>query len=459
MTIGERIAQKRKENNLSQEALGEALGVSRQSISKWESNNALPEIEKLIAMSKLFSVSVGWLLGVEETEQRAETDEGGAAESAPEDSGELSEQQLKMVEEIVSRYIAAQPKPQTLSPRRRRIVKVCIVAAAVCLAMGLFWLSSQMDQMENQYNNLQYALDRVTDSVNSQIGSIGSRVEEILQSQNNLTADYAVDWVETDIPAGTVTISAWAVPKTYREGMTASFLAVCGGETLEIPAELTEGQTFSAAFDCPLVDDIQVSVVFQSGDTRETQFLQDFYDLYIETVPMVNVFDGWRLDDVTMEGGSLKIPTNVLWYHVEDTNYYGERDNVTEVTQVRVGLFQNRELVAWGEPIEQPSNYHGFEACDFVQFDPVSLSVEQGDLLCYALVVTDEYGRTTVRGGEEYVVTGASGEDGEQAVPEEDENGGAPSVQVPNALETTGLIYIYNYDDPDDWGLTGYRYR
>ena len=124
MTIGERIAQKRKENNLSQEALGEALGVSRQSISKWESNNALPEIEKLIAMSKLFSVSVGWLLGVEETEQRAETDEGGAAESAPEDSGELSEQQLKMVEEIVSRYIAAQPKPQTLSPRRRRIVKV-----------------------------------------------------------------------------------------------------------------------------------------------------------------------------------------------------------------------------------------------------------------------------------------------------------------------------------------------
>lgn len=37
MTTGQRIAQKRKELNLSQEALGEALGVSRQSISKWES--------------------------------------------------------------------------------------------------------------------------------------------------------------------------------------------------------------------------------------------------------------------------------------------------------------------------------------------------------------------------------------------------------------------------------------
>lgn len=455
MTIGERIAQKRKENNLSQEALGEALGVSRQSISKWESNNALPEIEKLIAMSKLFSVSVGWLLGVEETEQRAEADEGGAAESAPEDSGELSEQQLKMVEEIVSRYIAAQPKPQTLSPRRRRIVKVCVVAAAVCLAMGLFWLSSQMDQMENQYNNLQYALDRVTDSVNSQINGIGSRVEEILQSQNNLTADYAVDWVETDIPAGTVTIRARAVPKTYREGMAAAFLAVCDGETLEIPAELTEGQTFSATFDCPLVDDIQVSVVFLSEDLRETQFLQDFYELYTETVPVVDLDDTWCFDEVTLENGNLNIPTNILRYRVWDTDYYGESGDVTEVAQVRVGLFQNRELVAWGEPIEQPSNYHGFEDWGFVQFEEVSLPVEQEDTLCYALVVTDEYGRTTVRGGEEYAVTGATSEDGEQAIPTEEGNV-SPSVEVQQPLTTTGESHYYAYDDPADWGLTGY---
>ena len=449
MTIGERIAQKRKEQNLSQEALGEALGVSRQSISKWESNNALPEIEKLIAMSRLFSVSVGWLLGVEEAPSQDES-------AASSDSGELSEEQLRMVEEIVSRYIAAQPKPQTLSPRRRRIVKVCVAAAAVCLAMGLFWLSSQMDQMENQYNNLQYALNRVTESVNSQISGIGSRVEEILQSQNNLTADYAVDWVETDIPAGTVTIRAWAVPKTYREGMTASFLAVCGGETLEIPAELTEGQTFSATLDCPLVDDIQVSVMFLSEDTRETQLLQDFYNLYTETVPEVDLFDGWPLGEATVEDDRLNIPTEILWYQVRDTNYYGETDQVTEVTEVKVGLFKNQELVVWGEPIEQPPNYNGFEDCDFVQFDPISLPVERGDTLCYALVVTDEYGRTTVRGGEEYAVVAASGQDGEQAVPEEDENGDAPSTRVPNALETTGEVNYYRYDDPADWGLTGY---
>ena len=96
MTLGQRTAQKRKELGLSQEALGERLGVSRQSIYKWESGTALPEIEKLIALSKLFGVSVGWLLGVEED---------AAPEAA---SGELTETQLKMVREIVDRYLAAQ---------------------------------------------------------------------------------------------------------------------------------------------------------------------------------------------------------------------------------------------------------------------------------------------------------------------------------------------------------------
>ena len=64
MTTGQRIAQKRKELELSQEALGAELGVSRQSIYKWESDSALPEIDKLVALSRRFGVTAGWLLGV-----------------------------------------------------------------------------------------------------------------------------------------------------------------------------------------------------------------------------------------------------------------------------------------------------------------------------------------------------------------------------------------------------------
>ena len=108
VTIGQRIAQKRKELALSQEALGDQLGVSRQSIYKWESDTALPEIDKLIALSRLYGVSVGWLLGVEDLPEPP--GEAAGTEAA------LTEQQLRMVEEIASRYIAAQPKPR----KRRR---------------------------------------------------------------------------------------------------------------------------------------------------------------------------------------------------------------------------------------------------------------------------------------------------------------------------------------------------
>ena len=93
MTIGQRIAYKRKELALSQEALGEALGVSRQAIYKWESDAALPEIDKLISLSKLFGVSVGWLLGVEEESEAPNTQE-----PAPEPTDDLSDTQLKMVQ-------------------------------------------------------------------------------------------------------------------------------------------------------------------------------------------------------------------------------------------------------------------------------------------------------------------------------------------------------------------------
>lgn len=65
LTLGQRIASRRKILGMSQESLAEHLEVSRQAVSKWESDGAIPEIDKLIALSKIFDVSIGWLLGVE----------------------------------------------------------------------------------------------------------------------------------------------------------------------------------------------------------------------------------------------------------------------------------------------------------------------------------------------------------------------------------------------------------
>ena len=62
MLLSEKIFNLRKKNGWSQEELAEKCGVSRQSISKWESNLSTPEISKILLLSELFDVSTDYLL-------------------------------------------------------------------------------------------------------------------------------------------------------------------------------------------------------------------------------------------------------------------------------------------------------------------------------------------------------------------------------------------------------------
>lgn len=62
MTIGEKITQLRTAANISQEQLAEKISVSRQSVSKWEMDQALPQIDKVLQLCELFDVSTDELL-------------------------------------------------------------------------------------------------------------------------------------------------------------------------------------------------------------------------------------------------------------------------------------------------------------------------------------------------------------------------------------------------------------
>ena len=62
MQISNRIQKLRKEKGLSQDQLAGEIGVSRQAVSKWESQQSLPDVEKLIALSDYFGVSTDYLL-------------------------------------------------------------------------------------------------------------------------------------------------------------------------------------------------------------------------------------------------------------------------------------------------------------------------------------------------------------------------------------------------------------
>ncbi len=65
MLLYEKLARLREQNNMSQFEVAEALDVSRQAISRWETGRAKPSTEKLIALSRLYGVPLDELVGGE----------------------------------------------------------------------------------------------------------------------------------------------------------------------------------------------------------------------------------------------------------------------------------------------------------------------------------------------------------------------------------------------------------
>lgn len=82
MILADKIIDLRKKQGWSQEELAEHLGVSRQSVSKWESGMSVPDLNKIIAMSELFGVSTDYLLK-DELEVPTPSETEGQVEAAP----------------------------------------------------------------------------------------------------------------------------------------------------------------------------------------------------------------------------------------------------------------------------------------------------------------------------------------------------------------------------------------
>lgn len=387
MTTGQRIAQKRKEAGLSQETLGAELGVSRQSIYKWESDTALPEIDKLVALSRRFGVTVGWLLGVEEAPETA---------SAP-DSGELTDAQLKMVEEITARYIAALPAPK---PRK----KWPYVLAAL---MVLYAAHRAYQSIDRQFDGVYSRIGQMDSSMSNQVYSISGQVEEILKQQNSLTVDYGIELVSADLVKNAVTFSIYAVPKTYVEGMRVEF-SVDHGHSSNSKTVLSEpdqngqpvSEKFSTELTCELTDDISITAVFVMPDgTRQTQPLQTYSGLYSGSLPDVaSLVDADLQGRAQIENGKLTLPDAMEYALTLNTKL----DNIliprTKAVSIRVGLFKNQRLVAWARPIsaDEQTRYRGFNNATFYRLEPLSFPFAAGDILESAAVLTDEYGREVI---------------------------------------------------------------
>ena len=378
MTVGQRIAQLRKELGLSQEALGEQLGVSRQAIYKWESDATLPEIEKLIALSKIFDVPVGWLLGVEEPPK----DEPQETQSAD----ELTQAQLEMVAEIVRRYQATFPQPEP--PKRRKWPWVLAVLILIVVFVKLF---SSLNELKNDFNRIESSVQYIDRMTENRIDSITGRVEDVLNRMNSFTVEHSAEIAAVDLAANTVTFDLRAVPKTYHEGMTAEFQAEYGGGVVEANAQQGENRDYAATLTCPLTDEIVLSVVFVTGDKRETQSIQTYSDLYTCSFPVSSINTGPSF--FGLDGDTLSYD----YFHLNISTYTHDELPTAEITQMRLGLFEDNKLVYWLEQVEeQPESFVGDWGDALFYRNPQDYKLNRNCRYSLALVVVDEYGREMV---------------------------------------------------------------
>ena len=137
MILADKIIELRKKNGWSQEELAEKLGVSRQAVSKWEGAQSVPDIQRILEMSRLFGVSTDYLL-------KDDMDYGSEALA---ESAEETDSPLRRVDmETASAFLAFR---RNWAPMIALAVFLCIISPVALIMLGAFSEYGVLNLSEN----------------------------------------------------------------------------------------------------------------------------------------------------------------------------------------------------------------------------------------------------------------------------------------------------------------------
>ena len=267
MTINERILALRRAAGLSQEALAEQVGVSRQAIGKWESGASLPGLDNLQELARALGVSCDELLTGKES---------GTENTAGQDGVAL---------ESVKALLDAQNAAQAHAAHRQRILLAGLAAALACVGAALVYLGvyygGRMRELSSRVDDIGANVAGIEGSIDMRISSIQSSIEESLRQQASIVAgfdwDYGVPGTERRVP-----LTVTATPKNYRDGLSAVFtLTPESGVPQTAAGTLLAGNAFRAELAVPLemeYQDFSVSVSFTLDGEAQTEELFREYD-------------------------------------------------------------------------------------------------------------------------------------------------------------------------------------
>lgn len=333
MTTGQRIASRRKLANLSQEDISQELGVSRQAVSKWESDAGLPDIDNLITLSKMFGVSVGWLLG---TEQDPSFDP----------STGLSDAQLKMVEEIIVRH-----KPRSSRRWIAAALAVCVLALSV---FGVF-VQNRLDRLSDENAAAQEqisALEQSNQVLLNQMDAVNSNLEQQASENALLLSCGVVAYLSED--GETVSISFTPMPKLVQENAKAYIFIQNyeNGFTETVECRLS-GINYVCKVELPVSNGYRYSFILATESGYKEQIM--------DNVGYVSYFND--LYDATRYHSESSAPLQSV-LHVSETQYSFTEPIVSPWIKLRTAYVGYEEvnvtLYHNGEPIHTESLREAF---------------------------------------------------------------------------------------------------
>ena len=141
MNIADRIQSLRKQKGMSQIELADAIGVSRQAVSKWESEQAIPDLDKIVAMSEIFGTTTDYLLkGIEPIEEGGEAAAAApAVPGAPAVPKLTKEESIALVTKLSQEYRNLERLRKQISDNEATISKPVDYSYARRSAFRYFW--------------------------------------------------------------------------------------------------------------------------------------------------------------------------------------------------------------------------------------------------------------------------------------------------------------------------------
>lgn len=339
MTMGQRIALRRKLKNLSQEALAEQLEVSRQAISKWESDGAVPEVDKLIALGKIFGVSVGWLLGTEREEE------------IPLPGNSLTEGQITAVKEIVAGSLSAS------RPKRRRWPGILATAVvAVIFVLGASY-AGRLEADNIEHLAAVESLRRENEALRDQMDSMQTKLNAVAE------ADRILEGMSGDavlLDEQNIRVSFTFMPKVYQENAEAYLsIRILPYDTRLIPCTWN-GEKYTAEAELPVIDNIQYSfLLVTEGMFREQNLMDPDFYYAIDRLSNPGIYRRFHLDPDSEQFGFFYQSKEHRWLDPELTAYtfrevlYSPQiftENGRGYKEIRLTLQLNNEIL-WNQSL------------------------------------------------------------------------------------------------------------